>query len=210
MVASEYFKAIFVKRRWPLLTLPPILVSVVEWLVNHFSQLPGDIREASRWSPPWWAWALSILFCFGIAQFLAWHEKHNELQNAMDSNIRTVQDLRSDVSLRQSLFDAERARSEDLSRKLLDNGPRITLRWVKLMDDTMGSLSIGADKKVCGLSISPLNRDNLRLTFDDIDSLNPDGPPRPLEMCLWKGDELERPGGSFIFHMFGDPLRRST
>jgi hypothetical protein len=81
-VGSEYFKAVFLKRRALLMTLPPILVKVAQWLVNQMARPAGDLKTAHLWEPSWEVWTIALMVGFAIAQFFAWREyfeKHREL-----------------------------------------------------------------------------------------------------------------------------------
>src|ERR1035437_4315576 len=75
-IAVTYWKAVVHRRRWTVLTPAPILVTLTQWLINHFSSLPADLKTASIWQAPWWIWMLSFLACFSVAQFLAWREEY--------------------------------------------------------------------------------------------------------------------------------------
>jgi hypothetical protein len=79
-VISDYCKSVFHRRRWTLMAVPPLLVAGMDWLVNHFTSLPRDLRAASIWVAPWWEWAIAILVCFSIAQFFAWHEEYKKVK----------------------------------------------------------------------------------------------------------------------------------
>lgn len=77
-----YCKAIFHKRRYTILTVPPILVSVSQWVVNQITVLPANLKTASVWSAPWWMWGLSALLCVAVAQWLAWRDEFKKVQES--------------------------------------------------------------------------------------------------------------------------------
>ena len=73
---AEYFKAVFIRKRWTVLTPTGLaIVPVTQWIINHATPLPSDLRTASVWEAPWWLWVLSLMSCLCVAQILAWNEQ---------------------------------------------------------------------------------------------------------------------------------------
>lgn len=73
---TVWFKSIFIKRRWTVLTLGGLIATPIQWLINHLSALPADLKTASVWQAPWWMYALCFILSLWIAQILAWCEQH--------------------------------------------------------------------------------------------------------------------------------------
>jgi hypothetical protein len=76
-VFVAWFRSTFIKRRWTVLTpAGTFLAPAIQWLVNHVSAFPDDLRTASVWTAPWWLWVLCFMLCFSVAQILGWVEQH--------------------------------------------------------------------------------------------------------------------------------------
>lgn len=79
ILAVEYAKSVFHRRRWTVLTAPPFFITFLNWLVSYRIPLPVDVRSASIWSAPWWEWLIAYLCCFAVAQILAWREEYRKV-----------------------------------------------------------------------------------------------------------------------------------
>jgi hypothetical protein len=103
-VLVEYFRAVFIKRRWTVMTATPFIVFGLQWLFNHLYGLPSDLRQASIWEARWWLWALSIVCCFSFAQFLAWRDEHRRSETIEQALRDREEDHRSDRTLRDAVL----------------------------------------------------------------------------------------------------------
>src|SRR5258708_2483269 len=87
---SEYFKAVFLKRRAWLMTLPPLLVALTQAVVNQLEPLQSDLRKSVPWKPSWEVWVLSIMIGFALAQFFAWLEHFKKNRDLISTLPRLV------------------------------------------------------------------------------------------------------------------------
>ena len=78
---AAWLKSTFVKRRWILLTPTSLfVVPGFQWLMNHFSSIPTDLRTASVWQAPWWLYALSLMGCLNVSQIFSWNEQYKSVR----------------------------------------------------------------------------------------------------------------------------------
>ncbi|MFL6354301.1 MAG: hypothetical protein ACJ74Z_20960 [Bryobacteraceae bacterium] len=104
-VLAEYFRSVFIKRRFTVITATSLfIVPAVQWLFNHLSSVPSDLRKASVWEAPWWLWALSIVCCIVFASFLAWCDEHRQRKAIEKTLSDREEDHRSERTVRDSLL----------------------------------------------------------------------------------------------------------
>jgi hypothetical protein len=96
-IVIEYFKSVFHRRRWTVMTLPPLLIACSNWLIDELKPLPNDLKAAHLWVAPWWEWCLTIIFCFAVAQLLAWHEEHKKVKTSEQSKIDLEKKYQFDI-----------------------------------------------------------------------------------------------------------------
>lgn len=78
---AEWYTSTFIKRRWTVLTPASTFIApAIQWLVNHLSVFPADLRTASVWQAPGWLYALCFVVCFAGVQVLAWVEQHRKVR----------------------------------------------------------------------------------------------------------------------------------
>jgi hypothetical protein len=82
----------------------PFIVAGIQWLFNHFSSPPSDLRKAHLWEAPWWLWALSLMGCFAFAQFLAWRDEHKHCKALNETMENREQEYRSNLLWKDALL----------------------------------------------------------------------------------------------------------